>query len=123
MNQKLYRNIAINKYDMGVTKTDGYTDEQNSLATVLKALAHPARIAIVEHILSVNSCICGDIVEVLPLSQPTISQHLKELKSAGIIKGRIEGNAICYCIDEDGFAVLKIFINQLDRSFSENKCC
>lgn len=108
---------------MGVTKTDGYTDEQNSLATALKALAHPARIAIVEHILSVNSCICGDIVEVLPLSQPTISQHLKELKSAGIIKGRIEGNAICYCIDEDGFAILKTFINQLDRSFSENKCC
>lgn len=120
----LYRNIAINKYDMGLTKTDGYTDKQNALAIGLKALAHPARIAIVEHILTVNSCICGDIVEALPLSQPTISQHLKELKAAGIIKGTITGNAVCYCLDENGFEVLKSFVEQLEQSFvKQRKCC
>jgi len=109
---------------MGLTKTDGYTDKQNELAIALKALAHPARIAIVEHILAVNSCICGDIVEALPLSQPTISQHLKELKAAGIIKGTITGNAICYCLDENGFKVMKSFVDELDQSFAkEGKCC
>lgn len=127
----LYRNIAINKCDMGLTKTDGYSDEQNNLAITMKALAHPARLAIVDYILSVDSCICGDIVDQLPLSQPTISQHLKELKTAGIIKGRIEGNAICYCIDPKGFEILKRFSVKLDntllKSVSEEsineKCC
>ena len=85
---------------MGISKTEHFTDKQNELASLLKALAHPARIAILEHIIKVNACICNDIVNELPLAQPTISQHLKELKNAGIIKGNIEGNAICYCIDE-----------------------
>ncbi|MET3022430.1 ArsR/SmtB family transcription factor, partial [Flavobacterium hydatis] len=88
---------------MGATKTDFFTDNQNELAILAKALGHPARIAIIEYLLKVNACICGDIVNELPLSQPTVSQHLKELKNAGLIKGNIEGNAICYCINELGF--------------------
>ena len=82
---------------MGASKTDHFTEKQNQLAAIAKALGHPARVAIIEYLLSVDSCICGDIVNVLPLAQPTVSQHLKELKNAGIIKGNIEGNAICYC--------------------------
>ena len=94
---------------MGASKTDFFTDSQNELAILTKALGHPARIAIIEHILKVNSCICGDIVNELPLAQPTVSQHLKELKNAGLIKGSVEGNSICYCIDENGFEKVKSF--------------
>jgi len=85
---------------MGVSKTEYFTSEQNNIAILAKALGHPARIAILEYLAKVDTCICGDIVNELPLAQPTVSQHLKELKNAGIIKGSIEGNAICYCIDE-----------------------
>ena len=98
---------------MGATKTDFYTDSQNELAILTKALGHPARIAIIEHILKVNSCICGDIVNELPLAQPTVSQHLKELKNAGLIKGSVEGNTICYCIDESGFEKFKSFFQNM----------
>lgn len=86
---------------MGATKTAHFTDSQNELALWMKALGHPARIAIIEFLLKTNSCICGDIVNELPLSQPTVSQHLKELKSAGIIQGNIEGTAICYCLNPE----------------------
>lgn len=96
---------------MGVTKTEHFTNKQNELSTLLKALAHPARIAIIEYLLTVNTCICGDIVNELPLAQPTISQHLKELKNANLIKGEVEGTAICYCINEDTFEQLAGFIN------------
>lgn len=92
---------------MGVTKTDLFSDEQNIMAKMLKAIGHPARVAILEYLNSVNACICGDIVNELPLAQPTISQHLRELKSAGLIKGNIEGNAICYCIDETAIEKIK----------------
>ena len=85
---------------MGATKTNFFTQDQNELANFTKALGHPARIAILQHLIKVQSCVCGDIVNELPLAQPTVSQHLKELKNAGIIKGIIEGNAICYCINE-----------------------
>ena len=109
---------------MGATKTDHFTDIQNELATVAKALGHPARIAIMEYLLKVNHCICGDIVNELPLSQPTVSQHLKELKNAGLIKGNIEGKAICYCINESGFEKIKTFFTQLDQSIQiKNNCC
>jgi DNA-binding transcriptional ArsR family regulator len=69
---------------MGASKTEHFSDEQNTIAIIAKALGHPARIAIVEHLLKVNACICGDIVNELPLAQPTVSQHLKELKNAKI---------------------------------------
>jgi ArsR family transcriptional regulator len=110
---------------MGATKTDFYTDSQNELATLTKALGHPARVAIIEHIMKVNSCICGDIVNELPLSQPTVSNHLKELKNAGLIKGSIEGNTICYCIDEIGFEKFKSFFQIVQIHIQKNKtnCC
>lgn len=110
---------------MGTTKSDHFTESQNELAILTKALGHPARIAILEYLLKVNSCICGDIVNELPLSQPTISQHLKELKNAGLIKGSIEGNTICYYINEVGFEKIKGFLNivTLHLEKRKNECC
>ena len=106
---------------MGLTKTDLFTENQNEIATLARAIAHPARVAILEYLLKVNTCICNAIVNELPLAQPTISQHLKELKNAGIIKVNIEGNAICYCINEPVFSKIK----GLFRSILpiQNKCC
>ncbi len=110
---------------MGATKTESFTDYQNELAVLTKALGHPARIAIIEYIIKVNSCICGDIVNELPLAQPTVSQHLKELKSAGLIKGSVEGSAICYCIDEKGFEKVKDFFKIIYNHIEKKKtdCC
>ncbi len=109
---------------MGLTKTDQFTDKQNELATLLKALAHPARIAIIEYIIKTDNCICGDIVNELPLAQPTISQHLKELKSAGLIKGNIEGTSICYCLEEKTWNKFQKTLNQLfEKVDFKNSCC
>ena len=108
---------------MGATKTEHFTDKQNQIATIAKALGHPARIAIIEYLLKVNQCICGDIVNELPLAQPTISQHLKELKSAGLIKGTIEGNSICYSIDENTFSILKSYFSNIITTVNNQKCC
>ncbi|AXG72703.1 ArsR family transcriptional regulator [Flavobacterium arcticum] len=110
---------------MGITKSDKFTEKQNELAIMAKALGHPARIAIIEYLLKVNACICGDIVGELPLAQPTVSQHLKELKNAGLIKGSIEGTAICYCIDEEGFGKIKSFFDYVQDTLIEkkNNCC
>lgn len=108
---------------MGATKTDHFTDKQNQIAIMAKALGHPARIAIIEYLLKVNQCICGDIVNELPLAQPTISQHLKELKNAGLIKGNIEGNSICYCIDENTFGFLKSYFSNIITTINHQKCC
>lgn len=107
---------------MGATKTEHFTDKQNQIANIAKALGHPARIAIIEYLMKVNECICGDIVNELPLAQPTVSQHLKELKNAGLIKGNIEGNAICYCIDETTFQILKNYFSNV-ISVTKEKCC
>src|SRR5688572_14187780 len=85
---------------MGTTKTEIFSEKQNKLAQTLKALAHPARIAIMQQVVKSNTCICGDLVEELGLAQATISQHLKELKNAGLIKGNVEGTSVCYCINE-----------------------
>jgi ArsR family transcriptional regulator, arsenate/arsenite/antimonite-responsive transcriptional repressor len=111
---------------MGATKTTHFTNKQNEIANILKALGHPARIAIVEYLLRVDTCICGDIVNELPLAQPTVSQHLKELKLAGIIKGTIEGNAICYCVDEKVISVLKSYFTAMELRLTKkknNNCC
>jgi DNA-binding transcriptional ArsR family regulator len=110
---------------MGASKTDGFTAQQNKLSVMAKALGHPARIAIIEYLLSVDTCICGDIVDVLPLAQPTVSQHLKELKNAGLIKGNIEGTAICYCIDETGFDAVRSFFEHIHVSLAKknSNCC
>lgn len=110
---------------MGATKTDHFTDQQNQIATIAKALGHPARVAIIEHLLKVNTCICGDVVNELPLAQPTVSQHLKELKNAGLIKGSIEGNAICYCIDEKTINKLQNYFANISAKLTKKKdnCC
>ena len=109
---------------MGLTRTEIFTEEQNRLATMLKALAHPARIAIIQHLIRINSCICGDLVEELGLAQPTISQHLKELKNAGLIQGTIEGTSVCYCIDPKVWKQLKSTLDTFFASFtSKEKCC
>lgn len=108
---------------MGLSKTEFFTDQQNHIATIAKALGHPARIAIIEYLLKVNECICGDIVNELPLAQPTISQHLKELKNAGLIKGNIEGNSICYCINEETFEMLKNYFSNIITVTNKQNCC
>ena len=109
---------------MGATRTDHYSDIQNDIAKIAKALGHPARVAIVDYLVKANACICGDIVNELPLAQPTVSQHLKELKNAGIIKGEIEGNAICYCIDERTIkAVSDYLFDILEKTRIKNECC
>ncbi|WP_140938321.1 ArsR/SmtB family transcription factor [Sphingobacterium lumbrici] len=109
---------------MGVTKTEIYNDEQNRLASLLKVLGHPARIAILQYIINQKACICNDLVEELGLAQATISQHLKELKSLGIIQGSIDGKSVCYCIDEK---VWKEFQEDFNTFFNQevkvNQCC
>jgi predicted transcriptional regulator len=109
---------------MGATKSEIFTEEQNRLATMLKALAHPARIAILQQLVQTNACICGDLVDELGLAQATISQHLKELKNAGIIQGTIEGVSVCYCIEPNAW---KLLSNQLTEFFASYagpiKCC
>lgn len=107
---------------MGASKTESFSAEQNEMASLFKALSHPARIAIVDYLLKVDSCICGDIVNELPLAQPTISQHLKELKNANIIQGTIEGTAICYCINPDTMEKIESHFGII-RQKLKNKCC
>jgi DNA-binding transcriptional ArsR family regulator len=108
---------------MGITKKALFTDSQNELAKTFKAIGHPARIAIIELILKQNSCICGDIVNEIPLSQPTISQHLKELKNANIIQGSIEGNSICYCVNMDTIEKISASIELFKENENKNSCC
>ncbi len=109
---------------MGISKTEHFTNEQNQLAVLAKALGHPARIAIIDYLASVDTCICGDIVKEIGLAQPTVSQHLKELKNAGLIKGSIDGNAICYCIDEKALEKISDYINDIFVNvLKRNTCC
>lgn len=115
------RNIAI---VMGATKSYEFTAQENKLAKYAKALAHPARIAILKLLAAKAACQCGDIVEELPLSQSTVSQHLKELKEAGLIKGEIEGAKVCYCIDEKEWKVAQSAINRIFDSYKPvSSCC
>jgi DNA-binding transcriptional ArsR family regulator len=109
---------------MGTTKTEEFTVKQNKIAKFAKALGHPARIAILEVLTKRMDCMCGDIVEELPLSQSTVSQHLKELKEAGLIKGTIEGAKVCYCIDEKEWDNAKMYLgNFLGNYATKGKCC
>jgi predicted transcriptional regulator len=108
---------------MGATKTEIFTDEQNRLALMLKALAHPARIAILQQIIQAKACICGDLVDELGLAQATISQHLKELKSAGLIQGTIEGVSVCYCIEPNAWNLLQRELNSFFGNYQEVKSC
>ena len=108
---------------MGLSKTEEFTKTQNDIAAFAKALAHPARIAILKHLVKTKSCVCGDIVDELPLSQSTVSQHLKELKEAGLIKGNINGASVCYCIDETNWEKAKVAIGGLFESYQGQNCC
>ena len=110
---------------MGATKTDHFTHKQNAIATLAKALGHPARIAILEYLIKVNKCICGDIVNELPLAQPTVSQHLKELKDAGLIQGEIETPKVRYCINRDNWKLAKQMFDKFfcDCLCKKDKCC
>ena len=109
---------------MGASKSEFFSSEQNEMASIFKALGHPARVAILEHLLKVNSCICNDIVSELPLSQPTISQHLRELKNAGLIKGSIDGNSICYCINEKTLESIGSMVSHYTQEIKNKlNCC
>jgi len=106
---------------MGISKTDQFTKKQNQMAQFAKALAHPARIAIVEFMMKNPGCITSHLVEHLPLAQATISQHLNELKKAGLIKGTIQAPKICYCLEEKKLKQIKKQFNQfITKAIS---CC
>lgn len=109
---------------MGLTKTTLYTKKQNALAAMFKALAHPARIAIIQQLLKTNACVCGSLSEDLGLAQATISQHLKELKNAGLIQGSVEGTSICYCINPTVWKQYRASIEQLLAAYNDGEeCC
>ena len=110
---------------MAIHKKEEFTQKEQDLAAFAKAFAHPARIAILKLLIKKQSCICGDIVDELPLSQSTVSQHLKELKLAGLIKGDIDGTKVCYCIDDKEWAVAKIAFAELFESIKavNTNCC
>lgn len=105
-------------------KTEMFTEQQNQIALFAKVLGHPARVAILQRLFEIDACVCGDLVNEIGLAQPTISQHLKELKQLGIIKGTIEGTSVCYCIDNQNWTemkkVLQAFLNQDITKFD---CC
>lgn len=110
---------------MGITKSEKFTEEQNQLATIAKAFAHPARVAILQQLFKLNACICGDLVAEIGLAQPTISQHLKELKNLGLIKGNVEGTSVCYCINEEVWETSKkLIIAFLNQDINpKSQCC
>lgn len=109
---------------MGLTKAEIFTDKQNKLAAMMKALAHPARIAILQYLIKAQACVCGDIVEELGLAQATISQHLAELKKVGLVTGTIEGTSVCYCIDGKVWEHYKSVLNAFFVKYvNKDNCC
>ena len=111
---------------MSINKKEEFTQKEQDLAEFAKALAHPARIAILKVLAQRNECICGEIVEVLPLAQSTVSQHLKELKNAGLINGTVSGPRSCYCINWKAFEKFNhefsLLFNNLKLK-NEKSCC
>ena len=106
---------------MGTTKTNLFSDTENRIAELAKAIGHPARVAILNRLAKESGCFCGDLVDELPLSQSTISQHLKALKAAGIITGNSDGKSTCYCINAKTWKETSKLLSAL---FSDiNKCC
>lgn len=108
---------------MGLTKSEIFSEQQNNIASIAKVLGHPARIAILEYLIKLQSCVCGDLVKEIGLAQPTISQHLKELKKVGIIKGKIEGTSVCYCIDQENWTKIKNILSNFFNKKSTENCC
>lgn len=109
---------------MGLTKTEYYTEQQIDLAKTLKVLGHPARLSILQSIAKTKACVCGELVTEIGLAQATISQHLKELKSVGLIKGTIEGKSMCYCIDMDKWNLIQDEFSSIFNTDScDTDCC
>ena len=108
---------------MGATKSDIFTKDQNEIALIAKAIGHPARIAILQYLLQKNACVCGDIVDEIGLAQATVSQHLKELKQAGLIKGDIDGRSVCYCIDNTKWDLVKNLLFEFFDQKQDTSCC
>lgn len=107
---------------MGLTKTHMFTDKQNELALIAKVLAHPARVAILEYISKQDACICTDLVDIIGLAQPTISQHLNEIKKIGLLKGTFEGKNLCYCIDQERWKEIQDTLHTFFSNINRN-CC
>lgn len=109
---------------MGLAKTEIFTDLQNEIALYAKAFGHPARVAILQHLFEIESCVCGDLVDEIGLAQPTISQHLKELKHLTLIKGNVEGTRVCYCINTESWAKMKeVMFQFLNQDIPNPDCC
>lgn len=108
---------------MGVTKTEIFSVEQNRVADLAKAFAHPARVAILQMLAQKRACVCGDLVDELPLAQATVSQHLKELKRIGIIRGDIDPPRVCYCIDESVWEEARQVFGSLLDALKPTGCC
>lgn len=105
---------------MGVSKKEIFSSQQNKMAELAKSLAHPARIAILDYLLRTNACVCGDLVGEIGLAQATVSQHLKELKKAGLIQGTIEGTSTCYCINHQRWEEISDLFSAF---FSQKNAC
>ena len=109
---------------MGLAKTEMFTDQQNEISLFAKVFGHPARVSILQYLFKINSCVCGDLVNEIGLAQPTISQHLKELKHLGLIKGNVEGTSVCYCIDTYNWTKMKTNMLQfLNQDISDKRDC
>ena len=109
---------------MGITKTAIFSDEQNEIANFAKVIGHPARVAILQRLFAIDACVCGDLVNEIGLAQPTISEHLKELKNLGLIQGTIDGTSVCYCIHKENWTKMKsIMLDFLNQDISKQDCC
>ena len=110
---------------MGATRTDLYSAKDLEIATLAKVLGHPARIAIVRHLLRCKSCITGDLTEAVGLAQPTVSQHLKELRAVGLLRGTVTGSSVNYCIDPIRWAQMTQLMGDLfaDGPALQAPCC
>ena len=109
---------------MGLAKTEIFTDQQNEIALFAKVFGHPARVAILQQLFKIDACYCGDLVNEIGLAQPTISQHLKELKHLGLIKGNVEGTSVCYCIHTENWTAMKTVMTEfLNLDITDNQDC
>ena len=109
---------------MGLIKTEKFSEQQNKIALFAKVFGHPARVSILQHLFMIDSCVCGDLVNEIGLAQPTISQHLKELKILGLIKGNVEGTKVCYCIHKENWTAMKaVMLEFLDQDLTQKQDC
>ncbi len=108
---------------MGTTKTEFYSPKHNDISILLKAYGHPARVSILEYLIKTENCICGDIVKALPLAQPTVSQHIRELRKAGLIRGCVNGKSICYCVNDGAIKKLEKYFKIISSKLSDKSKC